>query len=127
MRESNSQFRRAKPMLSHLTNSPNLVVNIGFEPMNPVRDLLFSKQTQSASLPIHHLEAHYWLCTRRPKCYQSLTEYSMLLNGGSGEIRTHGPFRIVCFQDRCNKPGSATLPNCYKFLKNMHVLYHAFC
>ena len=30
--------------------------------------------------------------------------------GGSGEIRTHGPFRVVCFQDRCNKPGSATLP-----------------
>ena len=30
--------------------------------------------------------------------------------GGSGEIRTHGPFRIVCFQDRCNKPDSATLP-----------------
>jgi hypothetical protein len=30
--------------------------------------------------------------------------------GGSGEIRTHGPFRAVCFQDRCNKPDSATLP-----------------
>ncbi|CAB4137954.1 hypothetical protein UFOVP328_151 [uncultured Caudovirales phage] len=30
--------------------------------------------------------------------------------GGSGEIRTHGAFRHVCFQDRCNKPGSATLP-----------------
>ena len=30
--------------------------------------------------------------------------------GGSGEIRTHGPFLVVCFQDRCNKPGSATLP-----------------
>ena len=30
--------------------------------------------------------------------------------GGSGEIRTHGPFLIVCFQDRCNKPDSATLP-----------------
>ena len=30
--------------------------------------------------------------------------------GGSGEIRTHGSFRIVCFQDRCNKPDSATLP-----------------
>ena len=32
------------------------------------------------------------------------------LFGGSGEIRTHGPFLIVCFQDRCNKPDSATLP-----------------
>ena len=30
--------------------------------------------------------------------------------GGSGEIRTHGTFRFVCFQDRCNKPDSATLP-----------------
>jgi hypothetical protein len=30
--------------------------------------------------------------------------------GGSGEIRTHGPFRIGCFQGRCNKPDSATLP-----------------
>jgi hypothetical protein len=37
------------------------------------------------------------------------------LFGGSGEIRTHGPFRIVCFQDRCIKPGSATLP------LNIHV------
>ena len=35
------------------------------------------------------------------------------LFGGSGEIRTHGPFRAVCFQDRCNQPDSATLPlNC---------------
>ena len=30
--------------------------------------------------------------------------------GGSGEIRTHGTFLFVCFQDRCNKPDSATLP-----------------
>ena len=34
----------------------------------------------------------------------------LLLFGGSGEIRTHGTFRFVCFQDRCNKPDSATLP-----------------
>ena len=32
------------------------------------------------------------------------------ITGGSGEIRTHGPFLVVCFQDRCNKPDSATLP-----------------
>ena len=32
-----------------------------------------------------------------------------LIIGRSGEIRTHGPFRAVCFQDRCNKPDSATL------------------
>ena len=31
--------------------------------------------------------------------------------GGSGEIRTHGPFRADSFQDCCNKPDSATLPN----------------
>ena len=31
-------------------------------------------------------------------------------NGGSGEIRTHGPFRADSFQDCCNKPDSATLP-----------------
>ena len=24
--------------------------------------------------------------------------------GGSGEIRTHGPFRAAGFQDRCNRP-----------------------
>ena len=24
--------------------------------------------------------------------------------GGRGEIRTHGTFRFVCFQDRCLKP-----------------------
>ena len=30
--------------------------------------------------------------------------------GGSGEIRTHGPFLIDSFQDCCNKPDSATLP-----------------
>ena len=30
--------------------------------------------------------------------------------GGSGEIRTHGPFRAGSFQDCCNKPDSATLP-----------------
>ena len=31
--------------------------------------------------------------------------------GGSGEIRTHGAFRHDSFQDCCNKPDSATLPN----------------
>ena len=25
-------------------------------------------------------------------------------SGGSGEIRTHGPFRVAGFQDRCNRP-----------------------
>ena len=30
--------------------------------------------------------------------------------GGSGEIRTHGPFRIDSFQDCCHKPDSTTLP-----------------
>ena len=30
-----------------------------------------------------------------------------IIFGGSGEIRTHGPFRIGSFQDCCNKP---TLP-----------------
>ena len=33
-------------------------------------------------------------------------EYS----GGRCGIRTHGPFRIVSFQDWCNKPDSANLP-----------------
>ena len=31
--------------------------------------------------------------------------------GGSGEIRTHGQFLVDSFQDCCNKPDSATLPN----------------
>ena len=31
--------------------------------------------------------------------------------GGSGEIRTHGAFTLDSFQDCCNKPDSATLPN----------------
>ena len=31
--------------------------------------------------------------------------------GGSGEIRTHGPFWIDSFQDCCHKPDSTTLPN----------------
>ena len=31
-------------------------------------------------------------------------------SGGSGEIRTHGTLRYDGFQDRCLKPGSATLP-----------------
>ena len=32
-----------------------------------------------------------------------VTDYRLLNNGGSG-IRTHGPFRVSGFQDRCNKP-----------------------
>jgi hypothetical protein len=32
----------------------------------------------------------------------SCTEFSLC--GGSGEIRTHGPFRVAGFQDRCNRP-----------------------
>ena len=40
-----------------------------------------------------------------------ITTLPTLLNiGGNGEIRTHGPFLVVCFQDRCNKPDSATFP-----------------
>jgi hypothetical protein len=39
-----------------------------------------------------------------------ITSLLNVSTGGSGEIRTHGPFRIVCFQDRCIQPGSATLP-----------------
>ena len=38
------------------------------------------------------------------------TSAKLVLFGGSGEIRTHGPFLIVSFQDWCNKPDSATLP-----------------
>lgn len=32
-------------------------------------------------------------------------------NGGRSGIRTHGPFRVCCFQDSRIKPDSATLPN----------------
>jgi hypothetical protein len=41
-----------------------------------------------------------------------IIRYTMAANciGGSGEIRTHGPFRAGSFQDCCNKPDSATLP-----------------
>ena len=57
-------------------------------------------------------------CTRRliwPVLWRGISSRLYQLSyrgnsGGSGEIRTHGPFRIVCFQDRCNKPDSATLP-----------------
>ena len=35
---------------------------------------------------------------------------STFLIGGRGRIWTHEPFLISCFQDRCNKPDSATLP-----------------
>ncbi len=38
--------------------------------------------------------------------------------GRSGEIRTHGPLLTIDgFQDRCNKPGSATLPYSDLFIK----------
>ena len=47
----------------------------------------------------------YSLSRRAPSASRSTLQI-----GGSGEIRTHGPSRIVCFQDRCIKPGSATLP-----------------
>ena len=30
--------------------------------------------------------------------------YLYLIHGGSGEIRTHGPLPVVCFQDRCINP-----------------------
>ena len=47
-----------------------------------------------------------WSQTRRIK-----PDFPTLsLFGGSGRIRTHVPFRIHCFQDRCLKPCSATLP-----------------
>ena len=39
------------------------------------------------------------------------TEGRAVLSGGSGEIRTHGAFLLDSFQDCCNKPDSATLPN----------------
>ena len=39
-----------------------------------------------------------------------ITILPALVIGGNGEIRTHGPLPVVGFQDRCNKPGSATFP-----------------
>ena len=46
--------------------------------------------------------------------------------GGSGEIRTHGTFLFVCFQDRCNKPDSATLPYRNTFITHRIVGGHLY-
>ena len=39
--------------------------------------------------------------------------------GGSGRIRTHEGLLPACFQDKCHKPDSATLP---KVLKQLSAL-----
>ena len=39
--------------------------------------------------------------------------------GGSGRIRTHEGLFPACFQDKCHKPDSATLP---KVLKQLSAL-----
>ena len=67
------------------THAHNLAESIGFEPMRRFRN------DSLANCSFNH-------SGNSPNF------------GGSGEIRTHGTFLFVCFQDRCNKPGSATLP-----------------
>jgi hypothetical protein len=54
-------------------------------------------------LPVLHIETH--------------SNTNVLLYGGSGEIRTHGAFRHDSFQDCCNKPDSATLPQNIQIFK----------
>jgi len=78
-----------------------LVEGVGFEPTHRILyGGRFSKPLPSATQPTFLTCVYY--TTSFLTC--------QLLYGGSGEIRTHGPFLIVCFQDRCNKPDSATLP-----------------
>ncbi len=63
----------------------------GLEPRSPDR--------QSSVIPIYHRANYY---------------------GGSAGIRTLGTSRFVGFQDRCNKPDSATLPYIWHRCKDLN-------
>ena len=86
--------------------------DIGFEPMtfslatrHSTTELILHCLAESIGIePIHPL-----LNDSLANCCNNRSANSPLF-GGSGEIRTHGPFTVDSFQDCCNQPGSATLP-----------------
>ena len=90
----------------------HMAVSIGFEPMRPfLNDSLANCCiNHSANSPCLVPTSGIEPLSTVLQTVAMTTSAKLVLFGGSGEIRTHGPFLIVSFQDWCNKPDSATLP-----------------